>query len=74
MKKINNAKENEQEERTVGKIDPSSSTEIRLRGKLMQANPEEKESMSLLQNELPLTKPKKQYEGLQVKTTLKFHF
>lgn len=42
MKKINNAKENEQEERTVGKIDPSSSTEIRLRGKLVQANPEEK--------------------------------
>ena len=74
MKKINNANENEKEERTVVKMDPSSSTQIRLRGKLVQAYPEEKESMSLLQNKLLLTKPKKQYKGLQVKTTLKFHF
>ena len=53
---------------------PSSFSRIILRGKYVEAEPKEKEYMSLLQNKLPLTKVKKQYYGLPKTTALKFHY
>ena len=53
---------------------PSSSSRIRLRGKYVEAEPKQKEYMSLLENKLPLTKVKKQYYGLPKTAALKFHY
>lgn len=43
---------------TSGKMGPSSSSHMRLIGKYVEAEPKEKEYLSLLQNKLPLTKVK----------------
>ena len=51
--KLENKKDNSK------KMGPSSSTEIRLRGRYVKAEPDEKEKLSLLQNKLPLTKTHK---------------
>ena len=59
---------------TSGKMGPSSSSHMRLIGKYVEAEPKEKEYLSLLQNKLPLTKVKYQYYGLPKTTTLKFHY
>ena len=74
IKKADNSKEKEQEERTVVKMGPSTSSKIRLRGKYVEEAPDEIQHMSLLQNKLPLTKAKKKYYGLPVTTTFEFHY
>ena len=60
---MGSSKEKEQEERTIGKMGSSTSSEIRLRGKYEEASPDQIQHMSLLQNKLPLTKAKKRYPG-----------
>ena len=53
---------------------PSTSSDVRLRGKYVQAAPDRIQHMSLLQNKFSLTKPQKKYYSLPMTTTFKFHY
>lgn len=74
IKKKTTVTEQNKVERTKTKMGKSSSTEIRLRGKYMQATVKQREHTKLLQNKLPLTNAKKTEYGLPSNTTLKFHY
>ena len=74
MKKIKISQDKEQGERPPIKIGPSSSSEVRLRGRYVKATQKEKEHLSLLKNKRPLTKAEKKCYGLPVTSTLKFQY
>ena len=74
MKKKTTSEKKDKVEKTKPKMGKSSSSEIRLQGKYVEATVDERDYITLLKNKLPLTKAKRIDYGLPSTTTVKFHY